>query len=46
MLFTTESIFYLFDDFTTLKVWEQETVLNEGPFHQGSASVIRGVRTK
>jgi SAM-dependent methyltransferase len=46
MLFTPESIFHLFDDFTTLEVWEEETVLNEGPFHQGSASVIRGVCTK
>ncbi len=46
MLFSTESISSLFDDCTALEVWEEETMLNEGPYHQGSACLIRSIGVK
>lgn len=41
MCFTTSQIRTLFSSFTSLRVWEEEVVLDEGPFHQGQAIVIR-----
>ena len=40
MLFSTSRVKSLLQDFKTLKVWEEETILNEGPFQQGVANVI------
>ena len=40
MLFSTSRVKSLLQDFKTLKVWEEETILNEGPFQQGDANVI------
>ncbi len=40
MLFSTSRVKSLLQDFKTLKVWEEETILNEGPFQQGTANVI------
>ena len=41
MLFDEETLSSDFALFETLFLEKQETVLNEGPFHQGAASVIR-----
>ena len=46
MLFTTSRVKSLLHDFKTLKVWEEEIILNEGPFHQGNACVIRAIGVK
>ena len=46
MLFSTSRVKSLLQDFPTLQVWEEETILNEGPFHQGAASVIRAIGVK
>lgn len=46
MLFSAESILDLLDDCSKLEVWEEETILNEGPYHQGSAYVIRAKGVK
>ena len=46
MLFTTNRVKSLLHDFKTLKVWEEEIILNEGPFHQGNACVIRAIGDK
>ena len=46
MLFTTSRVKSLLHDFKTLKVWEEEIILNEGPFHQGNACVIRAIWVK
>lgn len=46
MLFSTSRIKSLLQDFQTLEVWEEEITLNEGPFHQGAASVIRAIGVK
>jgi hypothetical protein len=32
MLFSTSRVKSLLQDFKTRKVWEEETILNEGPF--------------
>jgi len=40
MLFSTSRVKSLLQDFKTLKVWEEETILNEGPFQEGAANVI------
>jgi hypothetical protein len=41
MLFDEETLSTDFALFETLLLEKQETVLNEGSFHQGAASVIR-----
>jgi hypothetical protein len=41
MLFSKEEMESDFDLFSGLTIIETETILNEGPFHQGKASVIR-----
>jgi hypothetical protein len=41
MLFDEKTLSSDFAHFETLLLEKQETVLNEGPFHQGTASVIR-----
>ena len=46
MLFTTSRVKSLLHDFKTLEVWEEEIILNEGPFHQGNACVIRAIGVK
>ena len=46
MLFSTSRVKSLLHDFKTLEVWEEEVMLNEGRFHQGSASVIRAIGVK
>jgi hypothetical protein len=46
MLFSTSRVKSLLQDFKTLEVWEEEVMLNEGRFHQGSASVIRAIGVK
>ena len=46
MLFTTSRVKSLLHDFKTLEVWEEEIILNEGPFHQGNACVIRAIGIK
>jgi len=46
MLFSREELESDFDSFNTLKTLEKNVILNEGPFHQGEASVIRILGTK
>ena len=46
MLFTTSRVKSLLHDFKTLEVWEEEIILNEGPFHQGNACAIRAIGVK
>ena len=46
MLFSTSRVKSLLQDFKPLEVWEEEVMLNEGRFHQGSASVIRAIGVK
>lgn len=46
MLFSKEELQTDFSDFSVLTISESETILNEGPFHQGMASVIRVVGMK
>lgn len=46
MLFSVEELKNDFQAFSNLKINEADTVLNEGPFHQGQASVIRAIGTK
>ncbi len=46
MLFSEEELREDFSNFSELKITETETLLNEGPFHQGLASVIRCIATK
>lgn len=41
MLFSREEMQMDFGNLTSLKISETDIVLNEGPFHQGKASVIR-----
>jgi hypothetical protein len=41
MLFSHEELQNDFNNFSNLSITETETVLNEGTFHQGNASVIR-----
>lgn len=41
MLFSKEELQNDFSDFSKLNILETETKLDEGPFHQGMASVIR-----
>jgi hypothetical protein len=45
-LFSKEEIQTDFADFSVLNITETETILNEGPYHQGIASVIRVVGIK
>lgn len=46
MLFSEEELRGDFSEFSTLAISETNTVLNEGPFHNGEASVIRIVGIK
>jgi SAM-dependent methyltransferase len=46
MLFSTSRVTSLLHDLKTLEVWEEEIILNEGPFHQGNARVIRAIGVK
>jgi 2-polyprenyl-3-methyl-5-hydroxy-6-metoxy-1,4-benzoquinol methylase len=46
MLFSKEEMESDFDLFSGLTIVETETILNEGPFHQGIASVIRVLGVK
>lgn len=46
MLFSTSRVKSLLHDFKALEVWEEEVILDEGRFHQGSASVIRAIGVK
>lgn len=46
MLFSKEELQSDFYTFSELIVTETDTVLNEGPFHQGTASVIRVLGVK
>lgn len=46
MLFSKEEMENDFSEYSELKIEETETLLNEGPFHQGVASVIRVVGIK
>ena len=46
MLFSKEELQADFTDFTELNIEELETVLEEGSFHQGKATVIRLTATK
>jgi len=41
MLFSQEELHNDFSEFTKLSIVETETTLDEGPYHQGMASVIR-----
>lgn len=41
MLFTEEMVRDLFKDFSSVEVWEEEVVLNEGLYHNGPAVLIR-----
>jgi hypothetical protein len=41
MLFSKEELSSDFKSFSSLQITEKDIVLNEGPFHQGTASVIR-----
>lgn len=41
MLFSKEELQTDFSHFSDMKITAAETILNEGPFHQGIASVIR-----
>lgn len=41
MLFSKEELQTDFSHFSDIKITAAETILNEGPFHQGIASVIR-----
>ncbi len=46
MLYSKDEILSDFPDFETVLLEESEIVLSEGPFHQGSASVLRYVGRK
>lgn len=46
MLFSTEQIQNDFDDFSPLLLEERLVELNEGEFHQGTASVVRFIGVK
>lgn len=46
MLFSKEELESDFKDLAELKITETEYNLNEGPFHQGNASVIRAIGIK
>ncbi len=46
MLFSKEELQTDFSNFSDLNIIETETKLDEGPFHQGKASVIRVVGSK
>lgn len=41
MLFTEELVRNLFEDFSSVEVWEEEVELQEGLFHNGPAVLIR-----
>jgi 2-polyprenyl-3-methyl-5-hydroxy-6-metoxy-1,4-benzoquinol methylase len=41
MLFSREELRNDFSDFTSLKIIEMETILDEGAYHQGKSAVIR-----
>jgi 2-polyprenyl-3-methyl-5-hydroxy-6-metoxy-1,4-benzoquinol methylase len=41
MLFSKEEILKDFQHFHTVEITEEQTILNEGSFHKGNASVIR-----
>ena len=41
MLFSKEELLFDFSNLSDVNIMESETRLNEGPFHQGTASVIR-----
>ena len=46
MLFSISRIESLLHNLKSLEVWEEEIILNEGPFHQGNARVIRAIGVK
>ena len=46
MLFSKNELESDFNSFSELVLTETDTILNEGPFHQGTASVIRVLGTK
>ena len=46
MLFSKDEMESDFNSFSELVLTETDTILNEGPFHQGTASVIRVLGTK
>lgn len=46
MLFSSEELLYDFGSFSELTITETDYCLNEGPFHQGLASVIRTLGIK
>ena len=46
MLYTKQMMMSDFKELSTIMVSEEETVLNEGPLHQGIAQVLRFVGRK
>lgn len=46
MLFSVEELEYDFQNLNKLQIWKEEIELQEGPFHNGIASVIRLVGVK
>lgn len=46
MLFSKQELQSDFSEFSELNISEIETILNEGPYHQGTASVIRVIGIK
>ncbi|WP_234406800.1 hypothetical protein [Prolixibacter bellariivorans] len=46
MLFSEEELKFDFQELSELKIWKEEIELQEGPFHNGKASVIRLIGIK